>query len=234
MEDAYLEKKINGLIEKVDHKYYGKYRGKVVDNEDPEKLGRLKLKVPSVFGKDVVTGWAMPCLPYGGAGDQGFFAIPEKEAGVWVEFEGGDLEYPIWVGTYWSKPGGKTGLPDPENDPTSKILKTLQKHSIELKDKENEEHICISEKDGRNKLMMDQQGIEIKDPNKNKINMKSTGVVIESSKIKLGGEGAIQPVVLGYKLIKWLATHTHPTSMGPSGPPAEPPQNFCSDKNYSL
>ena len=108
-----LDDTLNRIIDKVEHKYYGKYRGIVVDNSDPENLGRLKVKVPSILGNDVVTGWAMPCLPYGGASDQGFFAIPEIDAGVWVEFEMGDLEYPIWVGTYWSKPGGTTEIPSP-------------------------------------------------------------------------------------------------------------------------
>ena len=50
----------------IERRFYGKYRGIVVDNQDPSKLGRLKLRVPSVLGKDVVTGWATPCVPYGG------------------------------------------------------------------------------------------------------------------------------------------------------------------------
>jgi hypothetical protein len=73
----------------------------------------LNLEVPALLGNDVVTGWATPCVPYGGASDQGFVTIPEVDAGVWVEFEAGDLEFPIWVGTFWSKPGGATELPKP-------------------------------------------------------------------------------------------------------------------------
>ena len=95
-----MEKVVADLVQRVEHRFYGKYRGFVVDNADPEQLGRLTLRVPSVLGDKVVTGWAMPCLPYGGDADQGFFFIPKKEAGVWVEFEEGDLEFPIWVGAF--------------------------------------------------------------------------------------------------------------------------------------
>ena len=96
-----LERIVAGLVETMERRFYGKYRAIVVDNQDPKQLGRLKVKVPSVLGADVVTGWAAPCTPYGGAADQGLLFVPERDAGVWVEFEEGDLEFPIWVGTYW-------------------------------------------------------------------------------------------------------------------------------------
>src|SRR5581483_3871778 len=111
------------LIEKVESRYYGKYRAFVVDNADPEARGRLRLRVPSILGNEVVSGWALPCAPYGGAAEQGFFFIPELDAGVWVEFEAGNLDFPIWVGTFWSKPGGSSEVPSPAKDqspPTSK------------------------------------------------------------------------------------------------------------------
>lgn len=110
---AYLEKVVANLVQRVERRFYGKYRGFVVDNADSEQLGRLKLQVPSVLGEEVVTGWALPCLPYGGGANQGFLFIPEVGAGVWVEFEEGDLEFPIWVGTFWSKPPGRASCPNP-------------------------------------------------------------------------------------------------------------------------
>lgn len=183
MEEALMEKTLTRLIEKVDHKYYGKYRGIVVNNNDPEKLGRLKVKVPSVLGNDVVTGWAMPCLPYGGAKDQGFFFIPEDRSGVWVEFEAGDLEFPIWVGTYWAKPGGETEVPKPadtQSPPTQKIIRTVKGHSIEIEDKDGDEKIVIFEKVNGNKVTMDKKGIIIEDgANTQKITMNNSGIVIE-------------------------------------------------------
>jgi uncharacterized protein involved in type VI secretion and phage assembly len=243
MEEALMEKTLTRLVEKVDHKYYGKYRGIVVDNNDPEKLGRLKVKVPSVLGNDVVTGWAMPCLPYGGAKNQGFFFIPEDRSGVWVEFEAGDLEFPIWVGTYWAKPGGENEVPKPadtQRPPTRKIIRTLKGNSIEMEDKDGDEVIIIKFSNGEdktNQITMNKNGIEIVDSNKNKVVMNKDGVVVESSQIKLGSSDAVQPIVLGNKLVAWLAKHVHSTSMGPSGPPTPPPlttSDFCSQQDYSL
>lgn len=79
--------------------FYGKYRGTVANNVDPQQMGRIQVKVPAVLG-DGQMSWAMPCAPYAGPG-VGFFAIPPRDANVWVEFEGGDPDRPIWVGGYW-------------------------------------------------------------------------------------------------------------------------------------
>lgn len=76
--------------------FFGKYRGKVENNIDPMMMGRVQVSVPAVLG-DGGLSWAMPCAPYAGSG-VGFFAIPPTGANVWVEFEGGDPDYPIWSG----------------------------------------------------------------------------------------------------------------------------------------
>ena len=79
--------------------FYGKYRGIVAENADPLMIGRIRATVPDVMG-DGVSGWAMPCAPFGG--DQaGMFVIPPVGAGVWIEFEHGDPDYPVWVGCWW-------------------------------------------------------------------------------------------------------------------------------------
>jgi uncharacterized protein involved in type VI secretion and phage assembly len=79
--------------------FYGKYRGIVTDNMDPLMMGRIRAKVPDVMG-DQESGWAMPCAPFSGK-TMGFFALPDKDAGVWIEFEHGDPDYPIWSGCWW-------------------------------------------------------------------------------------------------------------------------------------
>jgi hypothetical protein len=79
-------------------KFYGKYRGTVINNIDPEQIGRIQAIVPAV--NVVPTSWAMPCVPFAGKAE-GFFAIPQIGSGVWIEFEGGDPDKPIWVGGFW-------------------------------------------------------------------------------------------------------------------------------------
>lgn len=80
-------------------KHYGKYRGTVIDNIDPLQIGRLMVQIPDVSNV-IPSTWAMPCVPFGGI-QSGFYAVPDIGAGVWIEFEHGDSDYPVWVGTYW-------------------------------------------------------------------------------------------------------------------------------------
>ncbi|HRJ53120.1 MAG TPA: phage baseplate assembly protein V [Candidatus Thiothrix moscowensis] len=84
---------------KQEQKHYGKYRGTVLNNIDPEQRGRIQAIVPAVSGYSP-TSWAMPCVPIAGK-QEGIFAVPQIGAGVWIEFEGGDSDKPIWVGGFW-------------------------------------------------------------------------------------------------------------------------------------
>jgi hypothetical protein len=88
--------------------FFGKYRGTVTNPVDLQGLGRVQVSVPDVLG-DGKLAWAMPCTPYGGDG-VGFFAIPPKDAKVWVEFERGDPDYPIWTGCFWGLGENPAGL----------------------------------------------------------------------------------------------------------------------------
>jgi uncharacterized protein involved in type VI secretion and phage assembly len=80
--------------------YYGKYRGIVMENIDPMQMGRLMVQIPDVSNV-IPSTWAMPCVPFAGI-QSGFFAVPEIGSGVWIEFEQGNPDYPIWVGCYWA------------------------------------------------------------------------------------------------------------------------------------
>ena len=78
---------------------FGKYRGAVLNNLDPLQLGRIQATVPDVSGL-AATSWAMPCVPVAGK-QMGTFVLPQIGSGVWIEFEQGNPEHPIWTGCFW-------------------------------------------------------------------------------------------------------------------------------------
>jgi phage baseplate assembly protein gpV len=211
------------LIERVEGRYYGKYRGQVTDNNDPSNLGRVKAQVPRVLGDLQTTGWALPAFTYGGAPEQGLFAVPDIGAGVWMEFEGGDLSYPIWSGTWY------TSGDIPESaQPGKKVFKTKSGHKIVLDD--------------------DGGSLEITDSNGNTVTMDSDTVkvaagsavkiVIDAPQIELV-DGASHPVAFGDEVLQYLTqlvqmfnVHMHPGEMAagifpvapmPPVPPLQPP-----------
>ncbi|MET9761300.1 phage baseplate assembly protein V [Streptomyces sp. NPDC006372] len=87
------------VLEYLYSHFFGKYRGTVTDNEDTTDRGRVQVTVPAVLGGQKV--WALPCVPYAGAG-VGLYVLPEPGTAVWVEFEGGDPSYPVWTGCFWA------------------------------------------------------------------------------------------------------------------------------------
>jgi Type VI secretion system/phage-baseplate injector OB domain len=82
----------------VAKRHWGKYRGTVVNNLDDPPSGRLLVSVPGI----VITNWAMPCVPLTDIA-MGTFVRPRIGANVWVEFERGDPDKPIWVGCWWGE-----------------------------------------------------------------------------------------------------------------------------------
>jgi uncharacterized protein involved in type VI secretion and phage assembly len=153
------EQTILEILERVRNRFYGKYRGTVTD-VDASTL-RIKAKVPAVLGEQK-TGWCMPCVPYAGKG-VGLAFLPEEGAGAWIEFEGGDVSYPIWTGCYW-----RTGEPPSDAAPKVKVIVTAAGHKVLLDD--------------------DGGTITITDANANKITLDSSGITLErgSSKIEVG------------------------------------------------
>jgi hypothetical protein len=102
--------------------YKGKFRGKVLSTEDPMMAGRLLCEVPALPGS--LLNWALPCVPFAGI-EQGFFAVPPEGSDVWVEFEQGDVDRPIWSGCYWET-GDEPVMPElaPEAPELITVLRT--------------------------------------------------------------------------------------------------------------
>jgi len=87
---------LHELADQLRHRYYGKYRG-VVEEVDAKTM-RIKATVPAVLAG--TSTWCIPCVPFAGKG-AGFCFLPEVGSGVWIEFEAGDVAYPIWTGCFW-------------------------------------------------------------------------------------------------------------------------------------
>ncbi len=207
-------------------KWYGKYRGTVVENQDPQSMGRIKARVPDVLG-DVESGWALPCAPFAGSGS-GVYMLPEPGARVWIEFEGGDLSRPIWTGGWW----GQNELPADERGEavpaTVRIVQTEAGLRIKLEDAE--QRIALGDREGGNSIVLAAQ--------KGEIRIKSaTRIVVEAPEIQLDGS-ASHPTVLGDELLQYLnqivalyQTHVHPgqqalfipVTPAPPTPPLPPP-----------
>jgi uncharacterized protein involved in type VI secretion and phage assembly len=149
---------IMDVLERLRNRFYGKYRGSVTEVD--EDTLRIKAKVPAVL-PGATTGWCSPCVPYAGDG-VGFAFIPEVGTGVWIEFEGGDVSYPIWAGCFW-----RDGEQPSDAAPAVKAIVTKFGHKILADD--------------------DSGTITITDGNNNKITLDSDGITLErgSSKISL-------------------------------------------------
>lgn len=156
--------------------FYGKFRGVVSDNNDPSNLGRIRAKVPDVYG-DEESGWAMPSVPYAGK-SVGLFLIPPTDALVWIEFEHGDPDYPIWSGCFWAD--GEVPVSPASAD--KKVLKTGA-GTITLDDTQGSTSITI-ETTNSLKLKMDQQGIEISNGSQ-KIMISSSSVSVDDGALEV-------------------------------------------------
>jgi uncharacterized protein involved in type VI secretion and phage assembly len=147
--NSFSEQGVLEILERVRYRFYGKYRGSVTD-VDSATL-RIKAKVPAVLGSQE-TGWCMPCVPYAGQ-DVGIAFLPEQGSGVWIEFEGGDVSYPIWVGCYW-----RSGEQPSDATPTVKAIVTTSPNKILFDD--------------------DAGTITISDSNENTVTLDSSGITL--------------------------------------------------------
>jgi uncharacterized protein involved in type VI secretion and phage assembly len=166
-------------------RFYGKYRGIVADNSDPLMLGRVKARVPDIYGEEE-SGWALPSLPYAGNG-VGLFLIPPTDASVWIEFEHGDPDYPIWTGCFWAQ-GEAPALPAVAE---IKVLKT-DSGSITIDDTPGAEGITIETASGNITIETSSGNVTI-DTSSGGITIGTTGgmkVEISSSGIEINnGQG---------------------------------------------
>jgi uncharacterized protein involved in type VI secretion and phage assembly len=156
--------------------FYGKYRGIVSDNQDPLMTGRIKARVQDALGSDE-SGWALPCAPFGGS-QTGFFAIPIVGAGVWIEFEHGDPDYPIWSGVWW---GSASEMPSALLTPPYKKVMIITEggNKITLDDTPGVGGITL-ETSGGEKLVLSATGVTLDNGMGGKIELTGPKVSVNS------------------------------------------------------
>jgi len=159
----------------MSEKFYGKYRGKVESNTDPNQMGRLQVSCAAVLGEGK-NSWALPCVPYAGKG-VGFFALPPKGANIWVEFEGGDPDYPIWSGCFW----GKGEAPAKPAKAEMKVIKT---DAVTLTINDTKGSFTLETKSPPLKMVFDSKGIEIKNGSSS-IKLTQTGVNVNDGALEV-------------------------------------------------
>ena len=148
------EKLKDDKLECLKNKYFGIYRGVVTNINDPQNLGRIKAKVHELLGDTDETNWASYCAPFGGGGHGWFFMPspvtegakePQAGDGVWIIFEAGDLNRPVWLGFWYSEVDGKPK----DADKNVRVLETKSGHKIVFDDNEGKEKIRIEDKSGQ-------------------------------------------------------------------------------------
>ncbi|WP_375738686.1 phage baseplate assembly protein V [Pseudomonas boanensis] len=129
--DDLMERTVERLVERVGSSYYGKYRGIVTDVDDPNNQCRIRATIPAVLGEHAC-GWALPAAPFAGDG-HGMVMLPKVGSGVWIEFEAGQLDNPIWSGAWWAS--GER--PEPQGAGV-RVIVSEQGHKVILDDEANE------------------------------------------------------------------------------------------------
>lgn len=174
----------------MSNEFGGLLRGLVVDNNDPKKLGRLKVRIQSAYGEQPVDNlpWAWPCFGYGGASGMCMFAVPEIGSGVWVMFQTKDGEpdttYPVWLGVWQAEKESPEEITDSSEDAHYyKELKTTSGHNMLVCDKPGEEFIEVRDKDNNFWRMDDKKGyIRVEDKNGSYILMKDGNIEVHAAK----------------------------------------------------
>lgn len=148
-----LDKKKN-----LESKIYGVVSGIVINNQDPEKMGRVKVKIPRISG-DEESNWARIAAFMGGK-DRGAYFLPEVEDEVLVAFEYGDINMPYIIGSLWN---GKDKPPELNTDGKNniRIIKSRSGHIIKLDDTENNEKIEIVDNTKKNMIIIEKNNNKI-------------------------------------------------------------------------
>lgn len=189
-------------LEATAGRMYGAAVGIVTSTADPDSLARVKVRYPWL-SDSAESPWARVVSPMAGAG-RGMVARPEIDDEVLVLFEHGDMRFPYVIGGVWNAVDTppERGA-DEDND--IRLIRSRSGHEITLDDTSGDEKIVLVHSSGEHR-----------------VELSSSGIVIESSAIKIGSGSSAEALVLGDAFMELFNSHTHPTGVGPSGPPVQP------------
>jgi uncharacterized protein involved in type VI secretion and phage assembly len=164
-------------------RFYGLYRATVFNNIDPLQIGRIQAIVPDVSNV-IPTSWAMPCVPVAGQ-QMGVFVVPQVGAGVWVQFEQGDPDFPVWIGGFWGSASevpsaAKAGLPVSP----SIVLQTAGQSSIVISDLPGTGGVEIKCRTGA-KITISDIGISLDNGKGASLEMNGPSVTINKGALKV-------------------------------------------------
>lgn len=182
--DVELRKMLRRMGMDYFNKFYGDYNGVVADNADPDKMGRVKLKVPAIYGNSTHEYWATAKGIPNGSGE-GMFWVPKVGDNVLVSFENGNCRFPMWQHSYWGTVDHKgnsvvSGMYDDDGNPTKRILTTAAGQRLVFDD--TNKITSITDANGHN-IILDQDAISL----------------VATDLIALGAKNATHPAVLGDK-----------------------------------
>ena len=165
---------LNNYYEGREH--FGKYRGKVIDNNDPNGLGRVKCLVPEIFGESISV-WCNLLVGF----YRDSFCIPAVGDDVIIEFESGDVRRPICVGKYFASGAISSDMNVDYPDSFGIVGKTGIKLIF---DDKNQRVEMFSPKSGRI-LFSDDGELSIKSPGGAEIKIDNLGNISVSGNSRL-------------------------------------------------
>lgn len=207
-----------------DVRYPGLYLGEVIDNADPDGLGRVRVRIPGLV--EPASAWAFPLGTVGGGSDRrGFFVVPEKGAEVGVLFHQGDVDHPHYLCGHWGKPGGQTEVPEPvrglpkDQVPQVRAFET-PRFLLVFDDRSGSEKALLRDKTTGDQVVLDAAaGISIKSTAKVAVDAPEvavradTSVTVDAPSVAIAGGGpaaarANDPISVSPALAAWIAAVT--------------------------
>lgn len=181
-----------GEFDTDDPRYTALYIGEVVDREDPESLGRVRVRIPGLV--EPSSNWAFPLGTLGGGNDRrGFFAVPEKGSEVGVLFHQGDVDHPYYLAGHWGKPDGKAEVPEPVRDlskeeaPKVRAFET-ERFLLVFDDRGGKEALVIKDKKSGDQVEFDGAAMGITVKATSALLLKADGLVsIEGASVQING-----------------------------------------------